>query len=98
MELFKCMAIEVRPQLQMPMIAIEGCSQTHVYLNDATIGTKFSTTCTRSTIIMYPKEEGLSEEQLQEGSNWITAPIAEVFTTTVGAGRKLATEGYMEDD
>lgn len=78
------------------MAAIEGCNQTHIYLTHATLNTKISSSCTRSTIVHFPKE-GMTDDQLNDDDNWHTSPVPEVFTTTV-QGKKLLTEGYMEDD
>ena len=45
----------------------------------------------------FPKE-GVTDEQLNDDEdNWVTAAVAEVFTTTIADG-KLVTEGYTEED
>ena len=96
-ELFKCQAFNLRAMTQLPMGSIEGCNQVHVYLTNATMNAKMSTSCTRSTIMHYPKE-GVTDEQLNDDEdNWVTAAMAEVFTTTIVEG-KLVTEGYTEED
>ena len=95
-ELFKCQAFNLRAMKQLPMAAIEGCNQVHIYLTNATLGTKISTSCTRSTIMHFPKE-GITDEQLEDVENWVESPVPEVFTTTV-QGRKLITEGYLEEE
>ena len=96
-ELFKCQAFNLRAMTQLPMGSIEGCNQVHVYLTNATLNAKLSTSCTRSTILHFPKE-GITDEQLfEDDDNFETSAVPEVFTTTL-AERKLVTEGYMEDD
>lgn len=62
-EMFKCQAMKVYAQNQLPMANIEGCNQVNIYLSQATMKTKVSTSCTRSTIMNWPKE-GMTEEQL----------------------------------
>lgn len=64
-ELFKCQAFNLRAMKQLPMAAIEGCNQVHVYLTNATMSAKISTSCTRSTIMHFPKE-GITDEQLDD--------------------------------
>jgi len=78
------------------MANIEGCNQIHIYLTNATSNAKISTSCTRSTIMHFPKE-GITDDNLEEDENWATYAVPEVFTTTIAA-HKLVTEGYMEEE
>ena len=95
-ELFKCQAFNIRAKNQLPMASIEGCNQIHIYLTNATSNAKISTSCTRSTIMHFPKE-GITDDNLEEEENWATYAVPEVFTTTI-AEHKLVTEGYMEEE
>ena len=96
-ELFKCQAFNLKAMKQLPMCAIEGCNQVHVYLTNATLNAKMSTSCTRSTIMHFPKAGIADEQLLEDDDNFETSAVPEVFTTTI-AEQKLVTEGYMEDD
>lgn len=78
------------------MASIEGCNQVNIYLTHSTLNTKVSTSCTRSTIMNWPKE-GMTEEQLLETANWHMEAVPEVYTTTV-SNNTLDTVGYKEDD
>lgn len=95
-EMFKCQALKVYAIKQLPMANIEGCNQVNIYLTYDTLKTKISTSCTRSTIINWPKAD-MTPEQLQETANWFMEAVPEVYTTTV-AGNTLDTQGYKEDD
>lgn len=81
-EMFKCQAFNIRAMTQLPMAAIEGCNQVHIYLTNATRHAKISTSCTRSTIMHFPKE-GVTDDQLEDHDNWNTIAVPEVFTTTI---------------
>ena len=96
-ELFKCQAFDLKATGQLPMAAVEGCNQVNIYLTNTTASAKISTSCTRSTIMHFPKE-GITDEQLDDLDNWMTVAVPEVFTTTISADKKLLTEGYIEDD
>lgn len=54
-EVFKCQALELKATGTLPMAAVEGCNQVNIFLNNATSNAKISTSCTRSTIMHFPK-------------------------------------------
>lgn len=78
------------------MIAVEACQQTHIWLTEATKNVSVSTSCTRSTVLHYPKP-GKSVAELEDTTNWTQACVPEVFTTTI-KDEVVFTEGYLEDD
>lgn len=85
--LFKCQANVLRAKKSVPMVTIEGCSQINIYLNNATLQTKVSTSCTRATIVHFPAA-GITDEQLEtenEIEHWVMKAVPEVYTTSINA-------------
>ena len=97
MEVFKCQASVIKTKTSVPIVNIEGSNQTHVHLNNATKGCKISTSCTRSTIVFYPKA-GMTDEQLDNLDNFEMCAVPEVYLTTINEENKLNTEGFLLED
>ena len=95
-EVYKCEAIEVRGIKQLPMVLVENSKQTHIWLYNSTKACKVSTSSTRSTFIHFAKD-GVTDDQLEELSNWTKEIVPEVYTSQL-VGGKLITEWYLEEE
>lgn len=78
------------------MASLDGSKQTRIYLKNEAISAKFSTICSLSTYIYYPKE-GVKDEDLDDADNWRYEAIPEVLTTTIVNGA-LVCEPYKETE